>query len=446
MAHDSQALTASLPSEPGRHAMNIRKLLIKGVIPAGLKVSNAGFGYLTTLVAAWLLSPADYGLFGTVIAFSLLCSFALSYGQPVAMIKFYNERLIRGGEADADGLLSWSMLVGSCCLLLCGAVGTWWLFNDKTDLLGMGVILLFCLLFSFGELIAVALRVKERMIAALAPRDFGWRLVVILLLLAWYRLAQPASTQSLLWLMSLTLLPFLLYQLYLLRRHLRWLPVPPQASQYHKRSCYFWGIVLTGPILTQAGTLIVSSSYALEASGAYFAAERTSNLLTFLLVAIHIVVGPRLSRAFEERDFAKTQRLVALSALAASLVSLLLFVPLVLFRGQVLAWFSPQYSAQGDLLLWLGLVQLFNAMAGVTAFFLQMAGKERLTLLISGLFTLLSLGLQLWAARVGSLEQIAMVSAAVSLLLNGACIYACRRLTGVDTTALGLFRSQGAFR
>lgn len=446
MTHDSQVLAAPSDVARGERTKRLRTLLVKGVIPAGLKISNAGFGYLTTLVAAWLLTPADYGLFGTVIAFSLLCSFALSYGQPVAMIKFYNERLVRFGEADADGLMSWSMLVGSLCLLLCGAMGTWWLFHDKTDVAGMGVILLFCLLFAFGELIAVALRVKERMIAALAPRDFGWRLLVILLLLGLYRLALPASAQGLLWLMSLVLLPFLLYQLYLLRPHLRWVPVPPRASQYHKRSCYFWGIVLTGPILTQAGTLIVSSSFALEASGAYFSAERTSNLLTFLLVAIHIVVGPRLSRAFEERDFAKTQRLVALSALAASAVSLLLFVPLVLFRGQVLAWFAPQYSAQGDLLLWLALVQLFNAMAGVTAFFLQMAGKERLTLLISGLFTLLSLGLQLWVARVGSLEQIAMVSAGVSLLLNVACIYACRRLTGIDTTALGIFRRQGVFR
>lgn len=74
------------------------------------------------------------------------------------------------------------------------------------------------------------------------------------------------------------------------------MPSTEGQGSYHKRSGYFWGIVLTGPILTQAGTLIVSSSFAIEASGAYFSAERTSNLLTFLLVAIHIVVGPKVSR------------------------------------------------------------------------------------------------------------------------------------------------------
>lgn len=116
--------------------------------------------------------------------------------------------------------------------------------------------------------------------------------------------------------MSLLLLPCLAYQLRLLGPHLSWV-WRGEGARLHRRSCAFWGIVLTGPILTQAGTLIVSGSFGLDDSGAYFAAERTSNLLTFLLVAIHIVVGPRLARAFETRDFATTQRLVGLSALLA---------------------------------------------------------------------------------------------------------------------------------
>ncbi|QYK82142.1 oligosaccharide flippase family protein [Aeromonas media] len=94
-----------------------QRLLVGGLLPAGIKIANAGLGYLTTLIAAWLLSPAEYGLFGAVIAFSLLCSFALSYGQPVAMIKFYHEQLVASGERAADRQLSWSLLVGgsACC-------------------------------------------------------------------------------------------------------------------------------------------------------------------------------------------------------------------------------------------------------------------------------------------------------------------------------------------
>lgn len=426
--------------------MNFKRLLLKGVIPAGLKISNAGLGYLTTLMAAWLLSPADYGLFGTVIAFSILCSFALSYGQPVALIKFYNESSISSGEAGADRMLSWSMLVGTLCLLISTTLGCFWLFQGKSGITGILLIILFCVLFAMGELLCVALRVKERMIEALAPRDFGWRLVVILAFALLYWTEQRWSALALITLMSLLLLPFLLYQLYLLRPHLHWVPHPAREASYHRRSCYFWGIVLTGPILTQAGTLIVSSSFDLTASGAYFSAERTSNLLSFLLVAIHIVVGPRISRSYEERNFAHTQRLVGLSALAASTVALLLFVPLALFSGPVLGWFSAGYRAQGDLLIWLAVVQLINSFAGVTAFFLQMAGREKLTLTLSAWFTALSLILQLVVARYGSIEGIAMVSAAVALLLNASCIYACRRLTGVDSTLVGLFRKQGMFR
>ena len=105
-----------------------------------------------------------------------------------------------------------------------------------------------------------------------------------------------------------------------------------------------------------------------------------------------------------------------------------------------------RYAGQGALLSWLALAQLCNAMAGVTAFFLQMAGFERLTLILSAWFALLSLGLQLLAARLGSLEGVAIASAGVSLLLNLACILACRRHTGVDSTLLGVFRQGGAFR
>ncbi|MGY3925710.1 lipopolysaccharide biosynthesis protein [Aeromonas simiae] len=422
-----------------------QRLLVGGLLPAGIKIANAGLGYLTTLIAAWLLSPAEYGLFGAVIAFSLLCSFALSYGQPVAMIKFYHEQLVASGERAADRQLSWSLLAGGLCLLLCTLAGALWLFAGKTDARGLGLIVLFCLLFSAGELLSVALRVKERMLAALAPRDALWRALVIAALGLLWLGGKAATTSQLLLLMSLLLLPCLAYQLRLLAPHLSWV-WRGEGARLHRRSCAFWGIVLTGPILTQAGTLIVSGSFGLDDSGAYFAAERTSNLLTFLLVAIHIVVGPRLARAFETRDFATTQRLVGLSALLAGGASLLLFVPLALFGNEVLACFSPRYAGQGALLSWLALAQLCNAMAGVTAFFLQMAGFERLTLILSAWFALLSLGLQLLAARLGSLEGVAIVSAGVSLLLNLACILACRRHTGVDSTLLGVFRQGGAFR
>lgn len=56
--------------------------------------------------------------------------------------------------------------------------------------------MLFCLLFSAGELLSVALRVKERMLAALAPRDALWRALVIAALSLLWLGARPPPPAS----------------------------------------------------------------------------------------------------------------------------------------------------------------------------------------------------------------------------------------------------------
>lgn len=59
----------------------------------------------------------------------------------------------------------------------------------------------------------MALRVKERMLAALAPRDALWRALVIAALSLLWLGGKAATTSQLLLLMSLLLLPCLAYQL-----------------------------------------------------------------------------------------------------------------------------------------------------------------------------------------------------------------------------------------
>lgn len=73
-----------------------------------------------------------------------------------------------------------------------------------------------------------------------------------------------------------------------------------------------------------------------------------------------------------------------------------------------------------------------------------MAGFERLTLILSAWFALL-------VSRAATAGGAARLARGVAIawpvsLLNLACILACRRHTGVDSTLLGVFRQGGAFR
>ena len=122
-------------------------------------------------------------------------------------------------------------------------------------------------------------------------------------------------------------------------------------------------------------------------------AQRISIAASFIMVAVNLIVVPKLSVAYSRNNLQGLNKLIK----NACQINLALGVPLVLFicifSQEILSIFGSQYSAGAPLLLILTLGQFVNLFTGPVADLLYMTKNEvamRNILFISGLFSVLA--------------------------------------------------------
>jgi len=107
------------------------------------------------------------------------------------------------------------------------------------------------------------------------------------------------------------------------------------------------------------------------------AAQRTAMLISFILVAINLVVAPKFAKLYANNDvdgvkvvLKKTMAIVVVFAFPP-----VIFV--VVFSDFVMAFFGDQFASAGLLLKILAVGQFFNVVTGPVGYLLIMSGFER---------------------------------------------------------------------
>jgi len=106
-------------------------------------------------------------------------------------------------------------------------------------------------------------------------------------------------------------------------------------------------------------------------------AQRTANLVSFILVAVNLVVAPRFAALYKQGKHPELRRLALRSVRLMSLVGAPVVLFLCLFPGWVLGLFGPEFRAAAPLLVILALGQFVNVVTGSVGFLLTMSGHER---------------------------------------------------------------------
>ncbi len=425
----------------------VRQLVRGGGYSIAIKVANGVLAYAMLLIIARVTTAEQYGIFAIAFSVAMSASYVAALGQPWAINRFWPEWMALDESVKARRFLRLSMLVTAAgmgialvLMLLGGALKAVaevpWSFAIAA---ATG---LFTLALGWAEFAASGLRAQGYIVFALFPRDVAWRLVVC----AIFGMAMLAElsfrAEYVVLVLGAILILVISPQVVMLARSSAgaggFLLPPEERRGVSRYSAIMWLATVADLAKNYAGVLIVSAYLGAETAGAYFAAERTANILLFVLLAINLVSMPQISRYFhsDRREFV---RLIVgycgLAAGAAALAGLLFFV---LFGGDVLAFFNPAYAEYLPILLILCLGQFFLAAAGPVGPLLKMSGYEQIDLAVIVSVGFSSVAVQALAGFYWGATGVALGAAAGNVATGAISVAYARRKLEMDPTGLSI--------
>lgn len=187
-------------------------------------------------------------------------------------------------------------------------------------------------------------------------------------------------------------------------------------------------------LAVQWAAVLVAGVY-LESTDLAFltTAQRTSILISFVLLVIGPVVAPRIARFWVEKRITEIRRLSILSTRAMIFLVFPLSVVMVVWSKPVMALFGDEFTQASHLLSIMVLGQLVNVSTGVVGYLLNMTGHEvdyRRVSLYSGLFSIIVSFFFTWQwGAVGAASAIALGLA----VQNVGAMYMVRKRLGFWT-------------
>ena len=186
--------------------------------------------------------------------------------------------------------------------------------------------------------------------------------------------------------------------------------------------------------------IVVGSTLGAEQAGAYFAAQKTASLLGLAMIAGGMVAAPMMAASFHAGRMAELQRICRLLALAIAVTTLAGLGFLALFGNMLLAIFDPAYVEAYGVLIIHGLCFTVDAIAGPSAYLMQMTKLEWTYLRVMALVYALVIALQLvFVPRYGMIAA-AAASALGIAIWNLLAIHLLRREIGIDPSVFSLLR------
>jgi O-antigen/teichoic acid export membrane protein len=216
-------------------------------------------------------------------------------------------------------------------------------------------------------------------------------------------------------------------------------PARSDWSQWRGPLLPLAGASILFAMVQQLDVVVVSAFLGAQEAGAYFAAQKTASLLGLVMIAGGLVAAPLMSAAWQSGRKVELQRLCKMLALAIAVSTAIGFVVLVMTGRLLLSIFDPAYQSAYPLLLILGLGYAIDALAGPTAYLMQMTSLEGAYLRIMAIVYAFVLALQIVFVPLYGAVAAACATALGVALWNIIAITQLRRSIGVDSSILSFF-------
>ncbi len=335
--------------------------------------------YLSHLFLARWLGAAEYGLFAFVMTWAPLLTIVAAFGIPTTALRFIADYGAREAWDKVHGVILGSRrLVLLGCLLVVAPVAAGLSLGgaaSPTVRVGLALVPLLALLTLYQEMA----RAYGRLALAYLP---GVARPLLLLVVAFFvARSVPLTAHTVLYLVAGVSLVVLGVQAVAFERGLP-RAVREAPPDYAVRTWLHnaWPLLLITGFVTLANRidiLMIGALLSPEEVGPYFAASKTTQLVTFVLTAVNIVVAPTFAGLFAREERAALQRVANTAAHFIFWPTLLIFGALVLLATPLLGLFGPGFEAARGALIFLALGRLFDAGAGPVGNLMNMTGLQQ---------------------------------------------------------------------
>jgi O-antigen/teichoic acid export membrane protein len=424
------------------------KLLGPGLWALVIKVASAATSYIMLVAFARMLDSKDYGYFGVMLNISIVISAVMAFGLPTGVARFWAGHLAQGEKSLARGFHIGAqkfMVAISVIAIVLGiamsALG--WGNNIFGTVIGATLVALLAVLLSFEDYYANALRAQEKLLWSMLPRDILWRLLSPLLAFVFLRVSGALDAGQAIAICAFVMAIAALAQAYVSAKATTALTghtaLQTDWPKWTRTLVPLAGASILFAMVQQLDVVVVGAFVGAEDAGAYFAAQKTASLLGLVMIAGGLVAAPLMAAAYHSGRKRDLQKLCKMLALAITATTLCGFV-LMIFMGKfLLSIFDPAYVSAYPLLLILALGYALDALAGPTAYLMQMTSLETAYLRIMAVVYGFVLAVQITFVPLFGPIAAAIATALGVCLWNGIAIYQLRHSIGVDSSILSFF-------
>jgi len=411
-----------------------------------LKISQAFFSFITTMLLARIFGAEGYGIYAYAFAFGTLLSIPAQAGLPTLVIRETARGMAKQKPELVRGIWRWAskvaVLISLSLLFVTGIVflilkGKKFGVKEWTFFWSLLLIPFMCL----GNLRGAALRGLHKVVIGQLPEFFiRPALFLIFICIAGFFLHQKLTPPQV---MALNVFSAILA--FTIGTWLLWKNTPlsiHKATPIYDKKRWFGSLIPLafiagmGVINNQTDIVMLGIFKPSAEVGIYKVAVQIAFFASFGLQAVNMVVAPRFATFYTKSEMNRLQHLVTRSAQAVLALNLLVTGFFVLFGRTFLdVIFGREYTfAYVPLLILLG-GQLVNSAAGSVGFLLNMTGHEKDTArgvaLAAGINIVLNF---LLIPQLGS--KGAAIATAVSMMTwNIVLWWLVRRRLGVNSLA-----------
>jgi O-antigen/teichoic acid export membrane protein len=427
-----------------------KRLLRNSIASFVIKVGGAGLAFLQAVVLARVLGVQEYGVYTYVMAWVTLLVPLAVFGQNQLLIRNLSAYQSRVDWGLMLGQLRWSdqiILLSSLVVALGGGLLTWFFISaqDSPSLTAFWIGCLLIVVIAFNTARESALRGLHHVIVGQMPELLLRPILVILLIggTSFLLMPQPDAVMALgltLVATSITLIVGIALLVMFLPNKVR------QATPQYDRPGWFAAslpIIFVGMIQivnNRMSILMLGSIKGAEAVGVFAVVTRGAELLTFMLNAVNINLGPVIASLYAKNDMVQLQRVVTRSARLIFLITLPGTAFFLLGGHWFLLLFGANFTQGQTALTILSLGQLMNTMAGSVALLLMMSGHERDVAVGVGIGLLLNILLNLLLIPPLGINGAALAQTVSLVTWNVVLIVRVYQRLGIYSTALGNMR------
>jgi len=221
---------------------------------------------------------------------------------------------------------------------------------------------------------------------------------------------------------------------------LRQKPEPIYYSSDWRKAVIPLALITGLHVVNNYADLIILGLFRLdEEVGIYRAVSQLALLIIFGLQAINQVLHPHFARLYAQRDRAKLQKLVTISARIILALAFGPFVVFLFFGGDILQFvFGSGFAMGATALAILAFGQLANAAFGSVGALLNMTGHERDTMRGMMIAMGANVVLNFVLIPVYGMNGAAIATAFSYLLWNAVLRYFVRKRLSIESAAFGL--------